>query len=143
MTEFYYLLLDQFQFSKNNALEEILRERAHYYLRENKANDFWVIQNPQFLYEKNFIDKIKSTQFYKINKDLNKINSLYAILSSDKSFINWLGLRIGYFENLNEKQIEIKGKNYSSTGLTGKLKFIDSNILNSLPLHFRMLKNNS
>ncbi len=142
MTEFYYLLLDQFQFSKNNDLEEILRERAHYYLRENKANDFWVIQNPQFLYEKNFIDKIKSTQFYKINKDLNKINSLYAILSSDKNFINWLGLRIGYFENLNEKQIEIKGKNYSSTGLTGKLKFIDSNILNSLPLHFRMLKNN-
>jgi hypothetical protein len=126
MTEFYYLLLDQFQFSKNNALEEILRERAHYYLRENKANDFWVIQNPQFLYEKNFIDKIKSTQFYKINKDLNKINSLYAILSSDKSFINWLGLRIGYFENLSEKPIELKGKNYSSTGLTGKLKFIDS-----------------
>ncbi len=139
MTEFYYLLLNKFQFLKNNALEEILRERAYYYLRENKTNDFWVIQNPQFLYEKNFFVKIKSTQFYKINKDLN---SLYVILSSDKNFINWLSLRIGYFENLSEIKAEIKEKNYTSTGLTGQLKSSELNILNSLPLHFQIFKNN-
>lgn len=142
MTEFYYLLLNKFQFLKNNALEEILRERAYYYLRENKTNDFWVIQNPQFFYEKSFFLKIKSTQFYKKNKDLSQLNSLYAILSSDKNFINWLSLRIGYFENLTEIKAEIKEKNYTSTGLTGQLKSSELNILNSLPLHFQTLKNN-
>ncbi len=140
MTEFYYLLLNKFQFLKNNAIEEILRERAHYYLAENKANDFWIIETPEFVYKKEFFEKIKNSQFYKINKNLNQNNHFYAIVSSDKSFLNWLSLRIGYFEKLNENLGDQNGKNYTSTGLMGKLKASEINALISLPYHFRPLK---
>ncbi len=142
MTGFYYLVLNKFQLVKNNAIEEILRERAHYYLSENKMRDFWLIENPEFLYTKDFMEKIKSTQFYNSSKKLSQLNQFYAIVSSDKSFINWLALRIGYFENLSQKQGQIKAKNYASTGLSGQLESIERNALIALPLHFKALKVN-
>ncbi len=142
MTDFHYLLLNRFQFLKNNAIEEILRERAHYYLSENKANDFWIIETPEFAYKKEFFEKIKRSQFYLINKNLIQNKYFYAIISSDKSFLNWLALRIGYFENMDDNLKSQNKKVFTSTGLTGKLKPIQRNPLLSLPYHFRPLKIN-
>jgi len=142
MSEFYYLVLSKFQLIKNNAIEEILRERAHYYFSESQTNNFWIIKCPAFLYENSFEAKLVKTKFYENNKNLIKKNEYYAIISSDKMFINWLALRIGYFENINEKIKEEKQKNYTSTGITGNINSFHFNPLLSLTLSLQILKQN-
>lgn len=142
MSEFYYLVLSKFQLIKNNAIEEILRERAHYYFSENQTNNFWIIKSPAFLYETNFQEKLKKTKFYENNKTFPQKNEYYAIISSDQMFINWLALRIGYFENINQKTKEEKQKNYTSTGISGNINSYDFNPLLSLTLSSQILKQN-
>jgi hypothetical protein len=67
------------------ALEEVLRERAHYYTTSNKQVDFWVLPSPQFL----------TPYFNQLKKLLNNNTqeNLVAIVSTDVDFINWLKLR--------------------------------------------------
>ncbi len=120
MAELHYLLMANFELLKDNVIEEVLRERAGYYLSKNKKNDFWIIHSPQFLFNKETYSNFQDTAFYKKN---NKQN-YFAILSSDKTFINWLGLRIGYFEPL-QKTNDINSKkliNYTINGILGTSK---------------------
>ncbi len=105
MTEFYYLLMENLEFLKANVIEEVLRERAAYYLSKKKKKDFWIIESPQFIYEKGTYREFQNTVFYRKNKK----KKYFAILSSDQNFVNWLALRIGYFEpftilNINDKK---------------------------------------
>lgn len=82
MSKLYYLLLPKFELVKKNSLEEILRERAHSFFKKNRLTDFWVIEYPNFLCSKNEL--------------LGEENQCYIIISSDKAFLNWLALRVGF-----------------------------------------------
>jgi hypothetical protein len=122
---------------ENQVIEELLRERANYYSVRNKLIDFWLLVSPDFIYSCNIIDKIKTTNFFKKNQKnikavdlLKNDNSEYyaAIVSTDKEFINWFKLRIGYFEDLNEsKEID-----YVSDGLYGIIKSNNNSNFNIL-----------
>jgi hypothetical protein len=65
--------MSQIDMLENQVLEEILRERANYYLSKNKNIDFWLLISPTFLKINNLLEKIKQTNFYKQQK--TKISS--------------------------------------------------------------------
>ena len=126
--EYYYLIMSQEDFIKNQVLEEVLRERANYYFSKNKPLDFWISVSPSFIKNLKLEEKIKKTNFY-IQKKEEKPEYTIALLSLDKEFINWIQLRLGYFENINS-QLNSK---YISDGIYGSfdlnlLKKINSNL---------------
>jgi hypothetical protein len=93
---------------KNQVLEEILRERASYYNAKQQEQDFWIITNPTLLFSEKNYSKIMKTKFYKqqitkIKYKSEKTNFnedfLGAIVSTNMKFIEWLRLRLGYFED--------------------------------------------
>ena len=131
---YYYLIMSQIDMLENQVLEEILRERANYYLSKNKNIDFWLLISPTFLTENNLLEEIKQTNFYKqqktkISSDTDK-NYYSSIISLDKEFILWLQLRLGYFENVN---LEIND-NFVSDGVFGFFDHIDKTSSNISPL---------
>lgn len=82
----YYFAVASLNFLINEEpIEEILRERTNYYKSMNKDIDFWFISN---------LTCIHSPKIQDIQKKLN--GSSAAIISFDKSFIQWLKLRIGF-----------------------------------------------
>lgn len=126
--EYYYLIMSQADFIKNQVLEEVLRERANYYFSKNKPLDFWISVSPSFIKNLKLEEKIKKTNFY-IQKKEEKPEYNIALISLDKEFINWIQLRLGYFENINN-QLNSK---YISDGIYGSfdlnlLKKINSNL---------------
>lgn len=81
-------------------LEEVLRERAHYYSTQNKQVDFWILKSPEFL--KPYLNEIKP-----MIKDI-PTSDLISVVSTDGDFIYWLKLRYqnvvcGYFNAPSEK----------------------------------------
>ena len=122
---YYYLVMSQIDMLENQVLEEILRERANYYLSKNKNIDFWLLISPTFLKVNNLLDKIKQTNFYKQQKiritSDNEQNYYSAIVSLDKEFISWLQLRLGYFETINSEINE----NFVSDGIFGFFDYIN------------------
>ena len=66
-------------------VEEVLRERAHYYSARNKQVDFWLLASPQFLDP--YLSDVK--KFLNNNSKEN----LVAVVSTDSDFIYWLKLR--------------------------------------------------
>nr|YP_009391157.1 hypothetical protein [Dipterocladia arabiensis]ARW59301.1 hypothetical protein [Dipterocladia arabiensis] len=85
MYNYYFALASQNFLLNEEPLEEILRERTEYYQSRNKNIDFWFVLNPKF---------IDFSQFDSNSFNLN--NSYAVIISLDKSFIQWLKLRIGF-----------------------------------------------
>ena len=131
---YYYLIMSQIDMLENQVLEEILRERANYYLSKNKNIDFWLLISPTFLKTNNLLEKIKQTNFYKqqktkISSDTDK-NYYSSIISLDKEFILWLQLRLGYFENVNSEISD----NFVSDGVCGFFDYIDETSFNISPL---------
>jgi hypothetical protein len=155
--KYYFILMSQKQMLENEVLEEILRERTSYYCSKNKKIDFWLLITPNFLKNFNLYEKIRKTNFYKqqeknISFDFNNIfsnsdqNSLETlkkynskkkdfysvIISSDKEFIKWLKLRVGYFEDIDN--LNFISENYISDGIFGILNYEERNkisVLNS------------
>ena len=131
---YYYLIMSQIDMLENQVLEEILRERANYYLSKNKNIDFWLLISPTFLTANNLLEEIKQTNFYKqqktkISSDTDK-NYYSSIISLDKEFILWLQLRLGYFENVNSEISD----NFVSDGVCGFFDHIDETSFNISPL---------
>jgi len=113
--KYYFLLMPQQEILINQVLEEILRERTSSFLIRKKARDFWLLPAPNFVYTSSFLTKIEQTNFYKVKSDKineflnNKSFPFYAVLmSTDEIFINWIKLRLGYFENLRKPAITDK-----------------------------------
>ena len=130
-TKYYYLIMSQKDMIQNQVLEELLRERTNYYLAKNKKSDFWVSMSPFFIKDLKLEEKILKTNFYIQNK--NVINSFTdynfysSLISVDKDFINWIHLRLGYFEDL-DKILNVKDKgNYVSDGVCGSFDLMDVN----------------
>ena len=113
--------MSKLEILKNNVIEEVLRERANYYFSKNRANDFWLIESPEFVSQKFLIKEIQQTIFF----EKNQASDYFAIISSDKVFINWLALRIGYFESFNTKK-QFKNKEYTVNGIRGNLKYANA-----------------
>ena len=77
-----------------------------------------------FIKNFNLINQIKNSNFYKDNK--NNLEYLCSIVSSDKKYIQWIELRLGYFEDIKN----INSKNYyTSDGISGSFEINNENIL--------------
>jgi len=128
---YYYVLFDQKLFFENETIEELLRERANYYNSKGKFVDFWLLPSPEFVNDKNFLDDLKLTNYYK-EKSISYINFknrnfFIALVSTNKEFINWMELRIGYFETYNQP---LNKKNVNSNGIKGEIKSLNQDIFN-------------
>ena len=120
MTLYHYILMSQKEFLENQAIEEILRERAYSYGTQKKK-DFWILIQPDFLNDSSFREAIQSTNFYQQQKkdfqeQFSKKDYFVALISVNKEFIKWFELRIGYFENLENKETF----KFTSNGISGK-----------------------
>jgi hypothetical protein len=85
MTEIkYFFVLGSEKFLlKQEPMEEILRERVQNYNKKNKPLNFWIVPNPAFL---------KADDFSMVKDKIS--GDCIAIVSTDKTFITWLKLRL-------------------------------------------------
>ena len=140
MPTYNYMLMSQKDFFENQVMEEILRERATYFITNNKKRDFWILVQPEFI-KNNFLEeKIRKSNFYRQQeKNIKCISTsevsisekeqtefLICLISTNKEFIKWVELRLGFFEILEDGERLPKGS-FTSNGLVGK---IDSNSTN-------------
>nr|YP_010336905.1 hypothetical protein MW574_pgp177 [Madagascaria erythrocladioides]QUE28941.1 Ycf54 [Madagascaria erythrocladioides]UNJ16490.1 hypothetical protein [Madagascaria erythrocladioides] len=82
MTDYYFALASQKFLKEEEPLEEILRERINFYKSNKKKIDFWFVDDPEFLSD--------------LDVEINTEQPMAAIVSTNKTFINWIKLRIGY-----------------------------------------------
>nr|WMP12172.1 Ycf54 [Laurencia verruciformis] len=96
MYNYYFAIASKDFFLYQEPIEEILRERTQYYRSLNKDLDFWFTLKPDFI---SLLDH--KNHYFSIP------NSLAAIVSLDKDFIQWLKLRVGfvYVGNFQSKSI--------------------------------------
>ena len=123
---YHYIVFEQNDFFKNQVLEELLRERANYYVSKNKEQDFWILLNPKILKTTNILEKIKKTQYWKNNKKLKGDKDLtkYVFLTStDVEFVKWIKLRIGYFEEIENPLLKY---DLNSNGIYLSNVFLDT-----------------
>ena len=137
--EYYYIIMSQKSLLENQVIEEILRERATYYSIKNKTIDFWVLISPNFIYSNNLIEKIRKSNFFNNNKKsilfsefstTKNLEFYSSLVTTDKEFLNWFKLRIGYFEDINK----LENDQFTSDGIFGVIKSNDkqfSSILQS------------
>lgn len=127
---YHYLLMSQKDLLENQCVEEILREKSHYYSVRQKPRDFWLTLSPKFVLDPLIWSRMKDTRFYEqkrtksLGKPLKDLTTLGCLISQDKEFINWIALRLGYFENIETKNFleEAKRKTFVSDGIRGTLK---------------------
>ena len=123
--QYYYIVMSQKEMLQNQVLEEILRERANYYLSKGKPIDFWISISPDFLKNNEMKDIIRKSNFYSqqqqnILSESNLNKEFYsALISLDREFLNWIKLRLGYFENIQEIKQYKTNFNYVSDGIFG------------------------
>lgn len=135
--EYYYIVMSQISILQNEVIEEILRERANYYALTKKNNDFWLLISPKFIFLNNFLEKIiqsnfyitnKNNIFYKDFKNSQQFPFLGCLITTDKEFLNWIKLRLGYFEEINDIKESIN-RNFKSNGITGKIEIDENNLM--------------
>lgn len=122
---YYYLVMSQLDSYRNEAIEEVLREKSL------KMNDIefkkkiFVLNCPYFIKELDLLPYIKETTFFGLNhkkiidSQLNEKTGLVedeyyftAIVSTDQNAISTLKLRLGFFENMDAIQNEIQFHTY-------------------------------
>ena len=136
MNNYHCLLFEQNDFFENQIIEELLRERANYYVNKNKLNNFWILLNPAFLKQEDFLKQLKFTQFFQSktskNKDKDNIleNNFVSLVSTDIEFIKWIKLRLGFFEELNSPLLR---KDLTSSGTSFSLSNTHISVLNHNP----------
>lgn len=85
MQTYYYVLASQTFLMEQEPFEEVLQERTRYYREQEKAIDFWLVQQPAFLEAPEMAEvKAKCPQ------------PAVAVISTNRSFITWLKLRLEY-----------------------------------------------
>nr|QUE28389.1 Ycf54 [Porphyrostromium boryanum] len=95
MNTYYFAIASRKFLTEKEPLEEILRERVSYYKTHNKTIDFWFVETPEFF---------EAPQFKTITG--NNKSTFAGIVSTNRIFINWLKLRVGYIATgqLNESE---------------------------------------
>ena len=115
---YYYIIMTQESLLKNQVLEELLREKSNNYQVNKQQKDFWILNSPNFINKLNLSEKIKNSNFYKNNK--NKNNHFSCLISLDKKYIQWIELRLGYFENIKDLN-DLQLKKFVSDGIIGSI----------------------
>nr|YP_010443515.1 Ycf54 [Gonyostomum semen]UTE94402.1 Ycf54 [Gonyostomum semen] len=97
--KYYFILGSENFLFKEEPLEEVLRERVQNYNKKKKPLNFWIVPKPEFL---------KNPEFSDIQNKISK--NCVAIISTEKTFITWLKLRlnnvaIGNFDLIPENKI--------------------------------------
>ncbi|NDJ17496.1 MgPME-cyclase complex family protein [Myxacorys almedinensis] len=85
MTTYYYVLASQKFMLEDEPTDEVLKERSRHYGEQNKDIDFWLVKQPAFL---------AAPEMAQINAECPKPSA--AIISTNKTFITWLKLRLEY-----------------------------------------------
>ena len=132
---------------QNQVIEEILREKSSYYAAQGKLPDYWIVISPKFLQEEKVKKRLEQTKFFKNQKEKivlkcneNKDLQFYAaLISLDQEFMNWIKLRLGYFEELLEPKEIILSESYVSDGVFGNILITK----NSLTKNDLLVSNNS
>ena len=121
--------MEQSDFFENEVIEELLRERNNYFFSKNFLVDFWISLDTEKLIKNDAFNNIKYSLYYLNNKNkFNNKNIKYVLLISQNfEFINWLKLRIGYFEDIINIKKDIKKNNYTSNGLYGETLLLENN----------------
>ncbi len=88
LTTYYFVLASDKFLLVEEPVEEILRERVQHYRRIKKPTDFWIVQSPAFL------DSEQLSELRTQLKEAKLPEEHSAIVSTDKSFITWLKLRL-------------------------------------------------
>lgn len=118
--KYYYLVMTQQDFLKNQVIEEILRERINYYVSKKQPLDFWVILSPSFLFSSSLLEKISQSNFYTQKKEFIEFNNFpyfATLISTNPDYLGWLKLRLGYFENIIENSA--LNSSFRSDGIYG------------------------
>ena len=85
MTTYYFVAASQRFLFEEEPFDEVIQERYRRYQAEEKEPDFWVVKQPAFLEAPELSDiKEKCPQ------------PSVAVISTDKTFITWLKLRLEY-----------------------------------------------
>jgi hypothetical protein len=109
MVKYYFILMFQVEMFCSAVLEEILRERTTYFLESNNNTiNFWILEQPAFfndLISKDLkLEKtVGNTNFGKKWRRAEEVGDFVyysAVISTNKLFINWLRLRLGYFDEI-------------------------------------------
>lgn len=80
---YYYFIIGSENFLlKEEPLEEVLRERFQYCLREKKLMNFWLLKSPQF---------IKNLSLQSIEQKVPDLP--ISLISTNDAFVRWLKLR--------------------------------------------------
>lgn len=127
--KYHYLVMSQKDILLDQVLEELLREKTSYYSAQNKIPDFWILVSPKFIEQEKLNVKIRQTKFFQDQK--NKIvvewstggsREFYvALISSDESYMNWIKLRLGYFEEIEMSRKDEISPSYISDGVCGTI----------------------
>ena len=125
---YHYLIMSQKDLLQNQVIEEILREKSSYYLAQGKIPDYWILISPNFINEPSIDLKLRKTKFFQnqeqkiVVKSNQKSNLEFyaALVSLDEEFMNWVKLRLGYFEDLVESKQISSFDSYVSDGVFGK-----------------------
>jgi len=128
---------------KNQVLEELLREKSNNYQINKQQRDFWIVNSPNFLEQLNLIEKVKNSNFYKNNKD--DVNYFSCLVSLDKKYIQWIELRLGYFENIKDLNV-LNSQKFVSDGIVGSIDLEESSSIlilneNKLKVDSKILTN--
>lgn len=105
MDNYYFAIASRQFLTEEEPLEEILRERVSYYKLTNKPIDFWFVDTPDFFYTPQFKQIVGADT-----------QPFAAIVSTNKTFINWIKLRIGYVV----------------TGQLNESDFVENNLLENI-----------
>jgi hypothetical protein len=82
---YYYAIGSEKFLIEEEPLEEVLKERRRYYQEQEQEVDFWLVKHPAFLEAPELASvKAKCPQ------------PAVALVSTNKSFITWLKLRLEY-----------------------------------------------
>jgi hypothetical protein len=85
MTTYYYVLASQHFLLEKEPFAEVLKERTRDYQEKNKEIDFWLVKQPAFL---------EAAEMTAVKAKCPEQN--VAVISTNKSFITWLKLRLEY-----------------------------------------------
>jgi hypothetical protein len=129
--KYFYLAMSQQDLLENQVIEELVRERNDYYINRGNPVNFWILMSPFLLLTNEIYNKIKKTKFYSLkNSQLLHNDKFYigVILSTNIEYINWLKLRLGYFENVDNPLLNDR---FKSDGICGEIE-IEEQSINSL-----------
>lgn len=132
---YYYIIMNQFDFYRNEAIEEIFREKNLKGASLDSREKMWVLNSPSFIKELDLLNDIKRTVFFNLNQEKivdnyihnvdGKIEQVYyfaSVVSTNQKAIQNLMLRIGSFQSINyllDEEGEKVRRNTKSDGVFG------------------------